>query len=169
MSSTTTPKSSTCKISLIEPDENQVLRQLVGREVSAALFQFLKGVLKTKKWTRKVNIPSGHDDLAAVLSFTAALKQGGFEIFSELHVFYVDRAQVEKWQVCGEDERIGDLPKEVFRAIEIKRVSAMGSEVRIKLNVPKKEGQYQVIERVFDFSNDEPSVRIVPHPALENP
>jgi hypothetical protein len=38
--------------------------------LSPALIDFLNNLLKTKKRTRKINIPSGHNDVAAVLVFT---------------------------------------------------------------------------------------------------
>jgi len=54
----------------------------VDRELSPGLIEFLKNLLKRKKWARKINIPSGHSDAAAVLVFATDLKEGGWEIFS---------------------------------------------------------------------------------------
>src|SRR6202020_90478 len=59
-------KSSTRQIVISEPDEGELQKQLVGRDLSPKLERFLTGLIKGKKWPRKINIPSAHDNLAAV-------------------------------------------------------------------------------------------------------
>ena len=100
------PKSATSKIVIFEPDAAHLMQALASRDLSPGLVDFLKSLLKTKKWARKINIPSQHDDVAAVLVFTSALKEAGLEIFSELHVFFAGKIIVEKWQVVGETENL---------------------------------------------------------------
>src|ERR1700679_4103012 len=125
-------KFTTGRISLSEPDEEKLRQELVGREISPELFEFLKNLLKAKKWTRKINIPSGYTGVAAVLAFTSQLKEAGLEIFSELHVFHMGKSVAEKWEICGESEQIPRLPKETFMAIEIEKVRVNGPEVSIE-------------------------------------
>jgi hypothetical protein len=161
-------KSTTKKIVLFEPDEEQLNQAMVGRDLSPGLVEFLKNLLKAKKWARKINIPSQHDDVAAVLVFTSALKEAGLEIISELHVFYAGKTMVEKWEVVGEEEQISLLPKEAFRAIDIHKVRVQGSSVNIEISVPTARGHSGTLIRTFDFSVEGPELRIVPHPFLEN-
>jgi hypothetical protein len=160
--------STTGRINLTEPDEEQLRRELVGRDISPGLFQFLKNLLKAKKWTRKINIPSGHTDLAAVLVFTSQLKEGGLEIFSELHVYHLGKTIVEKWEVCGETEKIYRLPTEAFMAIEIDKVRVNGPEVSIEFRVPTSAGNTETLIRTFDFSDGAAGIRVVPHPLLQS-
>ena len=162
-------KSTTRKIVIFEPDVQQLENALVGRELSPELIEFLKNLLKRKKWARKINIPSTHNDLAAVLVFTTKLKEAGLEIFSELHVFFAGRVMVEKWQIVGEAERTSLLPKEVFRAIDIKKVRAEGDEVKVEFSVQLIGGDSSTRVKTFDFAADGPQVREVPHPLLEQP
>src|SRR5258708_19233941 len=115
-------KASTHKITLFEPDEEALKKALVGRELSPGLDAFLKNLLRLKKWMRKINLPSGHNDVAAVLVFTTTLKEGGLEILSELHVYLAGKTMVEKWEVAGELQRIRLLPNEAFRPIDINRL-----------------------------------------------
>lgn len=146
---------------------DQLKIALAGRQVSPGLAEFLKNLLKRKKWARKINIPSDHDDAAAVLVFTTQLKEGGLEIFSELHVFCAGRTMVEKWQVVGEDQQISLLPKEAFRAIDISKVHVDGLVVNVEFSVPIVGGQSRTLIKTFDFSVEDSGVRTVPHPLLE--
>jgi hypothetical protein len=160
-------KSLTSRIVIFEPDVDQLKIALAGRQVSPGLAEFLKNLLKRKKWARKINIPSDHDDAAAVLVFTTQLKEGGLEIFSELHVFCAGRTMVEKWQVVGEGQQISLLPKEAFRAIDISKVRVDGLVVNVEFSVPIVGGQSRTLIKTFDFSVEDPEVRTVPHPLLE--
>ncbi len=160
-------KSTTSRIVIFEPDEDHLDKALIDRELSPELTVFLKTLLHRKKWARKINIPSGSSDAAAVLVFTTSLKEGGLEILSELHVFLAGKTIVEKWQVLGESERTSLLPKEVFRAINIEKVRVEGSTVKVEFTVPVPGGNSKSRIKTFDFAADEPSVREVPHPLLE--
>jgi len=158
-------KKSTTRIVIFEPDEEALKRALVDREVSPELAAFLKNLLKRKKWARKINIPSGHNDVAVVLVFATALKEAGLEIFSELHVFFAGRIIVEKWQVVGERERIALLPKEIFRAIDIHKVRVEGERVSVEFSLPTTGAQSsEMLVKTFDFSGDQPRVEIASHP-----
>jgi hypothetical protein len=157
-------KSTTKRIVIFEPDEEHLHQALAGRDLSPALIDFLNNLLKTKKWTRKINIPSGHDDVAAVLVFTTSLKEEGLEILSELHVFFAGKIMVEKWQVVGGAERTSLLPKEAFHAININKVRVQGDQVNVEFSVPTIEGHSGTLIKTFDFSVEGPQVRIVPHP-----
>jgi hypothetical protein len=160
---------STTKIVIFEPDEEQLRSALTGRDISPGLAEFLKNLLNRKKWARKINIPSGHNDVAAVLVFSTTLKEGGLEIFSELHVFFSGKIMVEKWQIVGESERTSLLPKEVFRAIDINKIRVEGQEVTIEFSVPMIGGNSTTVTKTFNFAIEDPEVQIVPHPLLEHP
>jgi hypothetical protein len=157
----------TKRIVIFEPDEAHLKTALEGRDLSPALVQFLKDLLHTKKWARKINIPSGHDDVAAVLVFTTALREAGLEILSELHVFFAGEVMVEKWQVVGETEQISLLPKEAFRAIDINTVRVQDAQVTVEFSVPMIEGHSGTLIKEFDFSVGGPRFRSVPHPLLD--
>ncbi len=139
-----------------------------GRDLSPGLIAFLSNLLKTRKWTRKINIPSEHDDLAAVLVFTTALKESGLEILSELHVYYAGKIMVEKWEVVGAREQIALLPKEVFQAIDLDKVRVHDGHVTVAVSAPIIGGHSEMLIKTFDFSVEGPSVRFVPHPLLES-
>ena len=160
-------KSSTKRIVLFEPDSEQLNTALEGREISLALLEFLKNLLKTKKWPRKINIPSGSDDVAAVLVFTTALRERGFEILSELHVFYGGKVMVEKWEVVGETEQISLLPKEALQAIDVEKVRVEGPRVTVEFSAPFVGGRTWTLVKTFDFSEAGNELRFVPHPLLE--
>ena len=162
------PKSTTNRIVIFEPDEEQLKIALAGRNLAPGLVEFLQNLLRAKKWARKINIPSTHDDVAAVLVFTSALKEAGLEICSELHVFFAGKTIVEKWEVVGEAEPISLLPKEAFRAIDIHKVRVQGSSVNIEISVPTVRGHSGTLIKTFDFSVEAPELRIVPHPLLES-
>jgi hypothetical protein len=160
-------KSTTRRIVVFEPDAEELRQALVGRSLNPELVEFLRNLLKTKKWTRKINIPSGHNNVAAVLVFTTALKEGGLEIFSELHVFLAGQIMIEKWQVVGEGEHISQLPQEAFLAIDIEKVRVDDKVVTVEFNVPMRGGHSTTLVKTFDFSADGPEIRFVPHPLLD--
>jgi hypothetical protein len=164
----TMKKSTTHKIVIFEPDESALKTALIGRELSGELTAFLMNLLKARKWARKINIPSGRNDVAAALVFTTSLKESGLEILSELHVFFAGSIIVEKWEVAGESQRKSLLPNEVFRAIEINKVRIDGSRVHIEFSVPLPGGGSITRIKTFDFAADAPMIRAVPHPLLEN-
>jgi len=160
-------KSATSRIVIFEPDEEELKKALVGRELSPSLDAFLKMLLKRKKWARKINIPSGRDDVAVVLVFTSALKEAGLEIFSELHIFFAGKIFVEKWQLVGERERIALLPKEIFRALDISKVRVEGTLVSVEFCVPSIGGRRaETLVKAFDFSGEVPRVEIIPDPLI---
>ena len=104
-------KSITRKLLVFEADEDLIKKHLGGREVTPQLRQFLKTLLGGTKWPGKINIPSGHNNLAAAQIFSSRLKQGVLQLFSELHVFLDGVTLVEKWPILGELESISNLPK----------------------------------------------------------
>jgi hypothetical protein len=157
-------KSSTRQILISEPDEEQLKKHLEGRDVSPKLSRFLTSLIKRHKWPRKINIPSAHDNLAAVLVFTSELKEAGLEIFSELHVFFADAVIVEKWRVMGETDRTSSMPKEAFTSLEIEKVRLVNQKVTVTLTMTLPAGGTKSIVRVFDFTANEPNIRVVPHP-----
>lgn len=159
-------KSTTRQILIYEPDEDQLTKYLAGRDISPELGKFLSRLMKGKKWPRKINIPSSHDDLAAALVFSSELKPGGLEIISELHVFLQGVTMVEKWPIVGEGDRISSMPKENFSAVEIEKVRLEDALlVQVTLKMPSPSGTKTIV-RSFDFSGTEPYVREVAHPLL---
>jgi hypothetical protein len=161
-------KSTTSRIVIFEPDEEKLRKALVGRDISPGVVEFLSNLLKAKKWTPKIVIPSGYDNVAVVHVFTTGLIEAGLEIFSALHVFFAGKIMVEKWLVIGGAERISLLPKEAFHAINIDKVRVQGAQVHVEFSVPTIGGHSGALTKTFDFSAEGPAVRIVPHPLDEH-
>lgn len=159
-------KSESRRIAIFEPNQGDLDEAIIGRDVSGGLVEFLANLLRRKKWVRKINIPSGHDDVAAVLLFTTTLKQGGLEILSELHIYCAGRTRIEKWEVAGEWEQIRSLPKEAFQAVDITKVRVDSDVVSIEFTVPSATGRSGSHVSKFDFSGDDLEVRTVLHPLL---
>lgn len=160
-------KSTTANIVLSEPDAELLGRSLQGRELSPELRKFLLNLLKTKKWTRKITLPSTHENLAVALVFASSLKEGGLEIVTELHVFFNNRTIVEEWQVVGESDKTSAIPKEAFTSMSIRKVLVEEDSVYVELTVPIASGQIKIIEKRFDFAAGGPRSRSVPHPLIE--
>ncbi len=160
-------KSLTKRIVISEPDEEQLSKALEGRDLTPGLMLFLKRLTKTHKWMRKINIPSGRNDLAAVLVFTSALKGAGLEMFSELHVFFAGKAMIEKWQVIGENEQTSALRPELLTSIDLIKVREHEGCVQVHISAPVMEGENKSLVRTFDFRNPTTAVRIVAHPLSE--
>lgn len=159
-------KSESRRIAIFEPNQADLDLAVIGRDVSPGLAKFLRDLLLRKKWVRKINIPSGYDDVAAVLLFTTVLKEGGLEILSELHIYCAGRRMIEKWEIAGERQQIRLLPKEAFQAIDITKVRVEGDVVSIEFTTPSSSGPSDLYVTVFDFADDGPEVRTVPHPLL---
>lgn len=159
-------KSDSRKIAIFEPNQEGLEQAVIGRDVSPGLAEFLKNLLRRRKWVRKINIPSGRDDVAAVLVWTTTLKPGGFEMLSELHVYFAGRTMIEKWEVAGESERIRSLPKEAFQAIDITKIRVEGAVVTLEFTVPRPGGKSSAYVTTFNFDGREPDVRTVVHPLL---
>ncbi|HEY2343688.1 MAG TPA: hypothetical protein VGH90_11680 [Chthoniobacteraceae bacterium] len=129
---------------------------------------FLKDLLRRKKWVRKINIPSGCDDVGAVLLFTTVLKEGGLEISSELHVYCAGKMMMERWEVAGEREPIRSMSKESLQAIDIKKVRVEGNLISVEFTAPSPSGQNRYFVTTFDFACEGPVARTVPHPLLRD-
>jgi hypothetical protein len=157
----------TRRIVVFEPDQELLDDAVLGRDLTEGLRVFLKELLRRKKWVRKINIPAGADDVAAVLLFTTTLKEGGLEILSELHIYGGGRKMVEKWEVAGEWEEISSMPKESLQAIDISKVRVEGERVSVDFTVPLPSGESASYVTTFDFAGDGPDVRTVLHPLLQ--
>ena len=160
-------KATTSRISVFEPDQQALQNALAGRDLSPELHAFLNSLLKRNKWTRKINIPSCYNNVAAVLVFTTALKNAGLEIMSELHVYLNGEVMVEQWYVRGGPNRLSLLPKEAFRAIDIEKVRVQGKRVIVEFSVPIAGRDSGTRIKTFDFAADGQRVRIVPYPLAE--
>ena len=161
-----TAKSVTARIVISEPDEEALERNLQGRELTPELRNFLLNLVKTKKWTRKITLPSSHENVAVALVFTSSLKETGLEIVTELHVFFDNKIIIEEWQVVGESEKTSAIPKEAFTSMSIQRVLVEGAFVHVELFAPLPDGKGKIVAKSFDFDAEEPRFRSVPHPLL---
>lgn len=159
-------KAESRRIAIFEPNQADLDLAVIGRDISSGLARFLESVLRRKKWVRKINIPSGCDDVAAVLLCTTTLKEGGLEILSELHIYCAGKTMIEKWEVAGEWEQIRSLPKETFQAIDITKVRVDGEVVSVEFTVPLPAGQSRLHVSTFDFLAEGSEVRTVLHPLL---
>ena len=163
-----TSKSITANIALSEPDEDFLTKSLQGRVLSPELRKFLQNLVRTKKWTRKITLPSTHENVAVALVFASCLKESGLEIVTELHVFFNGRIIIEEWQVVGEAvTKPRQSRREAFTSMDIQKVLVENDSVYVDLIVPLPDGQSKTIEKAFDFASDEPRVRSVAHPLME--
>jgi hypothetical protein len=162
-----TAKSITANIVVSEPDEDFLSKSLQGRVLSPELRKFLQNLVRTKKWTRKITLPSTHENVAVALAFTSSLKETGLEIVTELHVFFNGRIIIEEWEVVGEADKTSSIPKEAFTSMDIQKVYVEGDFVHVELTVPLSNGQSKMIEKTFDFATEEPHERSVAHPLVE--
>lgn len=160
-------KMNTAKIVMSEPDEDLMKTMLQGRQVTPGLAKFLRNLVKTKKWTRKITLPSDYENAAVALVFSSSLKESGLEIVTELHVFFDDKVIVEEWQVLGEKEKASNVPKEAFTSMGIRKVYVDRGEVRVELNAPLPGGDERIIEKTFDFNAGASHSRSTPHPLLQ--
>ncbi|HWB61785.1 MAG TPA: hypothetical protein VG733_20045 [Chthoniobacteraceae bacterium] len=147
-------KSTTTHIAISEPDEELLHASLIGRDVSPEMRKFLQNLVRTKKWTRKITLPSAHEDVAVALVFASSLKESGLEIVTELHVFFKNRILIEEWKVVGENDKTSDIPKEAFSSMSIRKVYVNHDIVHVELTVPLPGREPRLIEKCFDFGEE---------------
>lgn len=160
-------KSTTAHIVISEPDEELLAKSLRGRELSPELRKFLLNLVKTKKWTRKITLPSAHENVAVALVFASSLKESGLEIVTELHVFFNNKIIIEEWKVVGESEKTSAIPKEAFTSMSIRKVLVDNDSVHVELIAPMAGGDARIIQKSFDFAAEPARSRSVPHPLLK--
>jgi hypothetical protein len=152
-------KKKTQKVVISDPDEELLEIKLEGRALSPELSIFLKSLVKTKKWTKNITIPSGHDNVAVVLLFTGNLKEVGLEILSEIHVFYEGKVFIEVWEVLPETAHPTTLPTGIFSSVNVERVLVSGSLIYVEMKVYLADGAKKRILKTYDFSNEEPTAQ----------
>lgn len=152
------PKATTQNIVISDPDEEDLESRLGERALSPELFRFLKKLVKTNKWTRKITIPSTHDDVAVVLLFTSKLKEAGLEILIEIHVFFKGQTVVEEWEMLPEIEHPTSLQPGIFNALDIEKVQVQDARVRVDLKVLIPGGEQTKVLKIYDFSIKSPTV-----------
>ncbi|MEI9898025.1 MAG: hypothetical protein WDN28_30255 [Chthoniobacter sp.] len=162
------PKSSTQRIVIFEPDEAQLKSALADRQISSGLAEFLKNLLKRKRWARKINIPSDHEDVAAVLVFTTTLKDGGVGDFQRTARLFRGPHHGGK-MAGGRRSRSGSrcCRRKPFARSISPRFRVEGAQVDVEFSVPIVGGQSRTLVKTFDFSVEDSEVRIVPHPLLQ--
>jgi hypothetical protein len=139
---------------------------VLGRDVSPELGEFLNRLLHGKRWPKKVNIPSSYNDVAAVLIYSPDLQENALANFSELHVFCGGSSMVEKWEVTG--HAVSRLPRDAFGGMEIEKVRLEAERlVKVLISVPHSPQGAQIVERLFDFSGGAPRIRTIAHPMQE--
>jgi len=159
MTDTSLQKSMTRKVVIADPNEELLEMRLEGRTLSPELFRFLKNLVKTKKWTKNITIPSTSDDVAVALLFASSLKESGLEILSEIHVFYAGRKFVETWEMLPESEPPTSLPPKIFGSMDVRKVRVMNSSVCVEIMVYLADGRKKRVLKTYDFSHEEPTVQ----------
>ena len=159
MSEQAIQKKSTQKVVISDPDEELLEMKLEGRKLSPELSKFLKSLVKTKKWTKNITIPSMHDSVAVVLLFTSSLKEAGLEILSEIHVFYFGKIFVEIWEMLPETETPTSLPPGIFGSVDVGKVRVNNSSVYVEMIVQAAEEVKKRVLKVYDFSHEEPTAQ----------
>ena len=169
MSELSLQKELTRKVVISDPNEELLEMKLKGRTLSPELSRFLKSLVKTRKWTKNITIPSTHDSVAVALLFTSSLKEAGLEILSEIHVFYCGRTYVEVWEMLPENEHPTSLPPKIFSSVDVGKVRVSGTLVYVEMLVNQAEGVKKRVLKTYDFSEEEATVRtslIAPGEAL---
>ena len=151
-------KELTRKVVIADPNEELLKIKLEGRTIAPELFRFLKNLVKTKKWTKNITIPSTHDNVAVALLFTSILKEAGLEILSEIHVFYCGRLFVDVWEMLQETEHPSSLPPRIFSSVEVGKVKVSDSLVYVEMRVLLAGGIKKRVLKTYDFSIEEPTV-----------
>jgi len=152
-------KEMTRKVVISDPNEELLEIKLQGRTLSPELSRFLKSLVKTKKWTKNITIPSTHDSVAVALLFTSSLKEAGLEILSEIHVFYCGRTYVEVWEMLPETEHPTSLPPGIFSSVDVGKVRVNGSLIYVEMLVFQSEGTKKRVLKTYDFGGEEPVVQ----------
>jgi len=158
MTDLTSDKSMTRKVVISHPDEELLEMKLEGRKLAPELSKFLKNLVRTKKWTKNITIPSTHDNVAVALLFTSTLKESGLEILTEIHVYYCGRIFVEVWEMLPETTRANSLPPRAFSSLEVGKIRVIGSVVHVEVKVALDNRTDRRILKIYDFSTDEPTV-----------
>jgi hypothetical protein len=151
-------KEMTQNLVLTEPDEKVLDRKLQGRSLDPELLKFLKTLVKTNKWTKKITIPSTHNNVAVALLFTSNLKDAGLEILIEIHAFFDGNSVVEEWEMLPEHVSPSSLPTGIFNALDIEKVRVEGPLVHVELTVLTPDGDRKTVLKTYDFSIQEPQV-----------
>jgi hypothetical protein len=145
-----------------DPDEKLLETKLEGRTLAPELSRFLKSLVKTRKWTKNITIPSTHDNVAVALLFTSSLKEAGLEIRSEIHVFYCGRRHVEVWEMLPETEPPSSLPPGIFNSVDVGKVRVSGPMVYVEMRVLLAGGVKKRVLKTYDFTKEEPTVETRP-------
>jgi len=156
---TLTQKAMTRKVVISDPNEALLKTKLEGRILSPGLSRFLNNLVKTRRWTKNITIPSTHDNVAIALLFTSSLKEAGLEILSEIHVFYDDRTYVEACEMLQESEHPTDLPPGIFNSVEVGKVRVQGTLVQVEMRVLLADGTKKRVLKTYDFFSDPPAVQ----------
>ena len=151
-------KKSTQKVVISDPNEELLEMRLEGRTLSPELSKFLKTLIKPKKWTKNITIPSMQESVAVVLLFTSSLKQAGLEILSEIHVYYHGKIFVEIWEMLPEFETPASLPPGIFGSVDVGKVRVKNPLVYVEMKVQVADGVEKRVLKTYDFSQAEPAV-----------
>jgi len=155
-------KELTRKVVISDPSEELLQTKLAGRTIAPELFKFLKNLVKTRKWTKNITVPSTHDNVAVALLFTSSLKEAGLEILREIHVFYCGRTYVEVWEMLPETEHPTMLAPGIFSSVEVGKVRVNGTLVNVEMRVLQDGGIKKRVLKTYNFAKDEPTVQTRP-------
>jgi hypothetical protein len=156
-------KSSTRRIVIAERSEELFWRHVAGRKVSPELDAFLKNLTSGRTWMRKINIPSTHENVAAVLVFPSDLKGREGEILNELHVFLDGEVIIEKWQ-APKNSPLAVLRNEMVSSLEIQKVRMRHRRVGVEFRMSVPGGDERFAVKLFDFAEEYLRIRVVAHP-----
>ena len=162
MPDSTSQKEMTRKVVISDPSEELLQSKLQGRTISPDLSRFLKSLVKTRKWTKNITIPSTHDNVAVALLFTSSLKETGLEILSEIHVFYCGQTYIEVWEMLQENEHPSSLPPGIFNSVEVGKVRVHNSNVHVEMRVLMADGNKKRVLKIYDFSVEPTTVQTRP-------
>ena len=155
----------TARIVLEDPEKEDLKGHFANRNICPKLLDYLRKLVATHKGgTRKINIPSNHDNVGVVLLGSSSLEETHLQMHDELHVVYDGRVVVIKWEVMGKEGF--SVPIKEFSSLEIEKVRVEGKQVTVNL-VSLKNNFDIVVD--FELYKDESTILNIEHPLNQKP
>ncbi len=158
-------KNMTARIVVENPELKDLENHLAGRKICPLLLEYFRKVVAIHKGgTRKINIPSTHDNVGVALLGSSSLEETFLQMHDELHVFFAGKVVIVKWEVRNEDGFC--VPTADLSTLEIKKVQVEGEKVTINLTSSKVDFSMLVD---FELYSNETTTLNIDHPLNQKP
>ncbi len=155
----------TARIVVEDPELKDLENHLAGRKICPLLLDYFRKVVAIHKGgTRKINIPSTHNDVGVALLISSSLEETYLQIHDELHVYLGGKVVVIKWKVRGEEGFC--VPEKDLRQLEIKKVSVEEEKVDVTLTSLKADFSILVD---FKLYSEKSTTLDIEHPLNQKP